>query len=122
MDPDGNVVTLKGFALSGFEIGLTMSGDLTEGKDSIAHDWDTVMYRYNLHPPHVKSELSTKLQQVTRLLNCISPLRGTAELSILHQALVIHKRLSNDFSQLFKECFSFNNFKLYFWSVHTTVC
>ena len=46
VDPEGNVVVLKGFALSGFEIGLTMSGDLTEGKDSIAHDWDTVMYRY----------------------------------------------------------------------------
>lgn len=49
MDPDGKMVTLKGFALSGLEIGLTMSGDLTEGKDSIAHDWDTVMYRYKLH-------------------------------------------------------------------------
>ena len=45
VDPSGNVVSLKGFALSGFEISLTMSGGLSEGKDSIAHDWDTVMYR-----------------------------------------------------------------------------
>jgi len=43
------VVVLKGFALSGFEISLTMSGDLSEGTDSIAHDWDTIMYRYNSH-------------------------------------------------------------------------
>lgn len=49
VDANGKVVVLKGFALSGFEIGLTMSGDLTKGQDSIAHDWDTVMYRYILH-------------------------------------------------------------------------
>ncbi len=45
LDPSGNVVVLKGFALSGFEISLTMTGDLSEGTDSIAHDWDTIMYR-----------------------------------------------------------------------------
>ena len=48
LDHSGNAVTLKGFALSGFENLLTMSGNLNEGKDSIAHDWDTVMYRYTL--------------------------------------------------------------------------
>lgn len=45
LDAAGNVVVLKGFALSGFEISLTMTGDLSEGTDSIAHDWDTIMYR-----------------------------------------------------------------------------
>ncbi|KAL0047433.1 hypothetical protein WJX82_003298 [Trebouxia sp. C0006] len=45
LDASGNVVVLKGFALSGFEISMTMSGDLSEGTDSIAHDWDTIMYR-----------------------------------------------------------------------------
>lgn len=45
IDENGNTVVLKGFALSGMEISLTMSGNLLEGTDSIAHDWDTVMYR-----------------------------------------------------------------------------
>ena len=45
IDENGNTVTLKGFALSGLEISLTMSGNLLKGTDSIAHDWDTVMYR-----------------------------------------------------------------------------
>lgn len=46
IDENGKTVVLKGFALSGFEISLTMSGNLLKGTDSIAHDWDTVMYRY----------------------------------------------------------------------------
>lgn len=44
-DANGSEVKLKGFALSGFESSFTMTGDLSEGTDSIAHDWDTNMYR-----------------------------------------------------------------------------
>ena len=44
-DANGAEVVLKGFALSGFESSYTMTGDLSEGTDSIAHDWDTDMYR-----------------------------------------------------------------------------
>lgn len=45
VDESGLEVILKGFALSGFESSFTMTGDLTDGSDSIAHDWQTSMYR-----------------------------------------------------------------------------
>ncbi|KAL0029335.1 hypothetical protein WJX77_000152 [Trebouxia sp. C0004] len=47
-DANGSAVVLKGFALSGFESSFTMTGDLTEGTNSITHDWDTAMYRAKL--------------------------------------------------------------------------
>lgn len=46
MDANGSEVILKGFALSGFESGFTMTGDVSSGSDSIAHDWRTNMYRW----------------------------------------------------------------------------
>ena len=46
VDDKGVEVTLKGFALSGFESSFTISGDPTSGSNSIAHDWRTNMYRY----------------------------------------------------------------------------
>ncbi|KAL3145645.1 hypothetical protein ABBQ32_003186 [Trebouxia sp. C0010 RCD-2024] len=45
VDANGSEVILKGFALSGFESGFTMTGDVSSGSDSIAHDWRTNMYR-----------------------------------------------------------------------------
>lgn len=45
VDENGSEVTLKGFALSGFESSFTISGDPTSGSNSIAHDWRTNMYR-----------------------------------------------------------------------------
>ena len=46
VDPSGNEVVLKGYALSGMEIGHTISGDPTEGTNSINKDWLTNMYRW----------------------------------------------------------------------------
>eukprot|EP00891_Asterochloris_glomerata_P000143 jgi/Astpho2/143/fgenesh1_pg.00004_%23_47_t len=45
VDPSGNEVTLRGYALSGIEIGHTISGDPTQGTNSINKDWLTNMYR-----------------------------------------------------------------------------
>ena len=45
VDENGTEVTLKGFALSGFESSFTISGDPLSGSNSIAHDWRTNMYR-----------------------------------------------------------------------------
>ena len=46
VDPSGNEVVLKGYALSGMEIGHTISGDPTEGTNSINKDWLVNMYRW----------------------------------------------------------------------------
>ena len=46
VDASGDEVILKGYALSGMEIGHTISGDPTEGTNSINKDWLTNMYRW----------------------------------------------------------------------------
>ncbi len=46
VDPSGKEVTLRGYALSGIEIGHTISGDPTQGTNSINKDWLTNMYRW----------------------------------------------------------------------------
>ena len=46
MDASGDEVVLKGYALSGIEISHTISGDPTEGTNSINKDWLTNMYRW----------------------------------------------------------------------------
>ena len=46
VNENGTEVILKGFALSGFESSFSMTGDLSIGSDSIAHDWRTNMYRW----------------------------------------------------------------------------
>lgn len=46
VDENGSEVILKGFALSGFESSFTMTGDVSRGSDSVAHDWRTNMYRW----------------------------------------------------------------------------